>query len=403
MAKQRKPKNLKAVQAAKARKKRRNRRRKRAIVLAIEVIILLALSCTAFVMAKYDKFQRVEIDSDDIKINSGVKMEGYTTVALFGGDSREGQLEAGARTDTIIIAVMDHKNKQIRMASIYRDTLLQQENNTYNKANAAYSAGGPKAAINMLNKNLDLDIKDYVTVDFKAMSDVVDLLGGIKIQVTDTEAKMMNKYVRETARVSKKKAHKLKCGGVYTLDGPQAVTYARLRKLEGGDYKRTERQRLVIKKLYEKGIKTDVATMNKIIDKVFPQISTSFSLKDVLSLAATGISYKLGDSQGFPFEKTDGIMYPHAGDCVVALGLAENVEELHKFLYPEETKTVSSTVQTISNEISNLTNVVRPANLESETTKEEEQESNNNNKPVITNSTSGSGSNETGTTDGGTE
>ena len=341
MAKKRNQRNLKAVQAAKARKKRRNRRRRRAIVLAIEVIILLALSATAFVMAKYDKFQRVEINSDDIKINSGVKKEGYTTVALFGGDSREGELEAGTRTDTIIVVALDHKEGVIRMASIYRDTLLQQDDNTYNKANHAYFSGGPKAAINMLNKNLDLDIQDYATVDFKAMSDVVDMLGGIKIQVTDPEAKMLNKYVGETAKASKKKAHKLNGGGVYTLDGPQAVTYARLRKLEGGDYKRTERQRLVIKKLYKKGIKADIGTLNKIVDKIFPQVSTSFSLKEVLSLAASASSYKLGDSQGFPFEKTDGIIYRTAGDVVVPLGLAENVEELHKFLYPNETKTVS--------------------------------------------------------------
>ena len=129
MAKKRNQRNLKAVQAAKARKKRRNRRRRRAIVLAIEVIILLALSATAFVMAKYDKFQRVEINSDDIKINSGVKKEGYTTVALFGGDSREGELEAGTRTDTIIVVALDHKEGVIRMASIYRDTLLQQDDN----------------------------------------------------------------------------------------------------------------------------------------------------------------------------------------------------------------------------------------------------------------------------------
>ena len=113
---------LKAVQAAKARKKRRNRRKKRAMILIAEVIILLLLSGTAYVMAKYDKFQRVDINSDDIKVNEGVKLEGYTTMALFGGDSREGQLEAGTHADTIIIAVMDQDKIEKRLASIYRDT-----------------------------------------------------------------------------------------------------------------------------------------------------------------------------------------------------------------------------------------------------------------------------------------
>ena len=146
------------------------------------------------------------------------------------------------------------------------------------------------------------------------------------------------------------------------------------------------------------------------MDKIFPQVSTSFSLKDVLSLAASASSYKLGDSQGFPFEKTDGIIYRNAGDVVVPLGLAENVEELHKFLYPNETKTVSSTVQMISTEISNLTNVVRPANMntEEETNTDNNSNINNNNnsnKPVITNSTSDSGKSKSNnnTTGGGTE
>ena len=134
-------------------------------------------------MAKYDKFQFVNINKDDIEVNEGIMLEGYTTIALFGGDSREGQLEEGTHADTIIVVAIDNESKDIRMASIYRDTLLKQMNDTYRKANNAYFVGGPEEAINMLNKNLDLDIEDYATVDFKAMSDVVDLMGGIEITV----------------------------------------------------------------------------------------------------------------------------------------------------------------------------------------------------------------------------
>ena len=314
-------KQLKAVQATKARKKRRNRRKKRAIILIVEIIILLMLSGTAYVMAKYDKFQKVEINSDDIKINEGVKMEGYTTMALFGGDSREGQLEAGTHADTIIIAVMDHDKKEIRMASVYRDTLLEQEDGSYNKANYAYFSGGPVDAINMLNKNLDLNIEDYATV-------------------------------------------------AYNLDGPQAVTYARLRKLEGGDYKRTERQRLVIQKIFEKAVKMDVGTLNKLVDTVFPQVSTSFTLKEIVNLGSAGITYKLSDSTGFPFDRDDSKRYKGTS-VVVAQGLAENVQQLHEFLYPgEETYVVSDTIQSISDDIMNTTGVVRPKELDEEPSEE---------------------------------
>lgn len=361
---------LKAVQAAKARKKRRNRRRKRAIILIVEIIILLMLSGTAYVMAKYDKFQKVDINSDDIKVNEGVKLEGYTTMALFGGDSREGQLEAGTHADTIIIAVMDHDKKEIRMASVYRDTLLEQEDGSYNKANYAYFSGGPVDAINMLNKNLDLNIEDYATVDFKAMADVVDLIGGIEIDVTDAEADMLNKYLGETAKVAQKEAHKLSGGGTYNLDGPQAVTYARLRKLEGGDYKRTERQRLVIQKIFEKAVKMDVGTLNKIVDTVFPQVSTSFTLKEIVNLGSAGITYELAESTGFPFDRDDSTRY-HGTSVVIAQGLAENVQELHEFLYPgEETYVVSDTIQSISDDIMNTTGVVRPKELDEEPSEE---------------------------------
>lgn len=382
-----KKRQLKAVQAAKARKKRRSRKRKRAVILALEIIILMLLMGTAYVMAKYDKFQTVSIDADDIEINAGAEKEGYTTYALFGGDSREGQLEAGTHADTIIIVSLDNKSKEIRMASIYRDTLLEQMDNTYNKANHAYFSGGPKEAINMLNKNLDLDIEDYATVDFKAMSDVVDLLGGIEINVTDAEAQMLNKYVGETARAADKEANTLSGGGVYNLDGPQAVTYARLRKLEGGDYKRTERQRLVIQKLFEKAIHTDLATLNEIVDTVFPQVSTSLTLPELIALASDAAKYKLGDNAGFPFDKTDGISYQNAGSVVVALGHAENVEQLHTFLYPDEEQTgVSETVQTISDTITYLTGVVRPAELDQSTTDGENGEEQSD-VPVFSNGT----------------
>lgn len=375
----RKTKSLKAVEAAKARKKRRSRRKRRIVLLGMEIIILMLLLGTAYVMAKYDKFQTVAIDADEIQINEGVKKEGYSTYVLFGGDSREGQLEAGTHADTIIIVSLDNTTKEIRMVSVYRDTLMEQMSMDYHKANQGYYRGGPVEAINMLNKNLDLAIEDYATVDFKAMSDVVDLLGGIEISVTDAEAQALNKYIKETARVAGKEAHTLSEGGTYTLDGPQAVTYARLRKLEGGDYKRTERQRVVIKALFNKIKKMDLATLNSIIDTVFPQVSTSLELKELIALAASASEYKLGDSAGFPFDKTDGT-FTSAGSVVVALGHAENVKQLHEFLYPNEEKEISATVQQISDNIVNLTGVVRPAELDAET----EEETGNAEVPVIT-------------------
>lgn len=359
-----KQRQLKAAKAARVRKKNRGKRKKRALILVLEVMILSLLLGTVYVMAKYNKFQKVTIEEEDIEINEGAKKEGYTTVALFGGDSREGELEEGTHADTMIVASIEHETGTIRMASIYRDTLMQQADGSYLKANNAYFAGGPTEAINVLNKNLDLDIEDYVTVDFKALVDTIDLLGGLEIEVSQEEAEMLNEYLRETAEVAGTEVNWLGGAGVYNMDGAQAVTYARLRKLEGGDFKRTERQRIVIQKMFEKGIKTNLATINEIIDTVFPQVSTNFTLPELISLAADVTKYELGESTGFPMDKTDA-MFGDAGSVVVAVGHVENVQQLHEILYPQETDyIVSGTVQFIADEIAYLTGIVRPENYE---------------------------------------
>lgn len=157
-----------------------------------------------------------------------------------------------------------------------------------------------------MNQNLDLDIEDYVTVDFKALTDTIDLLGGIDIDIKEEEIQPLNKYIKETAKVAGTEANLVSDAGEQHLDGAQAVTYARIRSTEGGDYTRTERQRLVIEKLFEKVIKTNLSTVNKIIDAVFPQVSTSFSLKELITLASGLTKYKLGGNTGFPIDKTDG-------------------------------------------------------------------------------------------------
>lgn len=348
---------LKEAKAEKAAKKRRARRRKRAFFMIMEFLILFVLLAVGYVMVKYGKIQLNAFGDGDIVFNDGVKQEGYTTIALFGGDSREGQLEAGTHADTIIVASIDNETKEIRLISIYRDTLVQEANGRLKKANNAYFQGGPQEAINMLNRNFDLDIEHYVTVDFKALADTIDLLGGIEMDVSAEEAVETNKYIVETAMVVDKEVHYVS-EGVQILDGVQAVTYARIRKNVGGDYARTERQRLVIQKVVEKAKQTDLVTINAIIDKVFPQISTSFSLGELIKLAAGVLQYELGETGGFPFEHADSSI-DGVGSVVVPLGVAENVEELHAFLYPKDEYTVSQTVIDIASEIEDASGYTR--------------------------------------------
>lgn len=352
-----KGRRLKDVKAERAAKKRRARRRRRVIVLFVELFILVILLGIGYVMTQYEKFQLNIFGKDDIHVNEGAVQEGYTTIALFGGDSREGELEAGTHADTMMVASIDNETKEVKVVSIYRDLITEQMDGEFEKANNAYFVGGPKEAVNMLNKNLDLDIENYVTVDFKALADTIDLLGGLEIDVTEAEAAEINRHIDETAMVAGKETEHISAG-LQTLDGVQSVTYARIRKHVGDDYKRTERQRLVVQKVAEKVKGTDLITIHEIINEVFPQVSTSFTLKELVSLAMGVAKYEIGGTSGFPFELTDGKV-SGIGSTVIPLGVVENVQELHTFLYPKDEYTVSETVQKIEKEIEYLSGYTR--------------------------------------------
>lgn len=316
------------------------------------VMLALAASGVVYVAAKLGKIDTKEIPQEDIIINAEAEEagEGFTNVALFGVDSREGDLAEGTRTDCIIVGSLNNKTKEIRMASVYRDTLLDIKDGELQKCNAAYSFGGPEQAINMLNKNLDLDIQKYVTVDFSVVAEVIDSLGGVEIDVKDEEVQYINEFIGETGAVAGKEVHYVEQGGVQNLDGVQATTYARIRSTAGGDFTRTERQRLVIEKMVDKLKSSNLATINDIIDKVLPSISTNFTTTEILSYAKDFAKYTLGDSTGFPIDKTTDTI-SGLGSIVIPVTLADNVQKLHEFLYGTADYTASSTVQNISGSI----------------------------------------------------
>lgn len=338
--------------------KRKKRRKRRVAVLVIELIILAVLGTAAFGMFKLDKLNHTVFNEDSI-LNNGVNQEGFKNIALFGTDNRVGET-SGVRSDCIIVASINTKTKEVKMLSVYRDTLLQQADGTYDKANSAYATGGAEAAINMLNKNLDLDITDYVTVNFLALADAVDLLGGIELDLTDEEVVHMNNYCVETSEITGKDYERIEpeVAGTYQLNGVQAVSYARIRYTAGGDFQRTSRQRLVIEKLVEKAKSADLGTINKVIDAVFPEVSTSFSSSEIIGLAADVFNYELGENSGFPFTPETPESIPgYTGSYVVAAGLADNVKQAHEFLFGDQDYEPTDVVQKISDELCYMTGI----------------------------------------------
>ena len=345
-------KSLKDVKAKQIAKRRKARRRKRVLFLFIEIVILFVLMLMAYGLIMYGKIDKTILNQEEIKVNEGVSQTGYTTIALFGGDSREGKLGAGTHTDTMMVASIDNKTKEVKIVSVYRDMLSRQMNGTMKKANNAYFVGGPEEAINMLNENLDLDIMYYVTVDFNIVTEAVDIMGGIDVELTEAEATELNNILIESKLVTGKEADNVTAGAQH-LNGVQALSYARMRYNVGGDYARTDRQRLVVEKMVEK-VKRNPLKINALIDEILPKVSTNFSGKEVMKLAVGLPRYKIGETSGYPFEKTDGYVNG-AGSVVIQLGHVENVEQLHAFLYPKAEYTPSETVKEIGQQIKRLT------------------------------------------------
>ena len=338
-------------------KKKTARKKKRFIIFGIEILLLVVLVAGFYVVRQLDRIQKPIVDPEQVHVNEDrpeetVKtMSGYTNIALFGLDTRTpGQLGKGNRSDTIIIASINNDTKEVRLVSVYRDTYLDLTNGKYNKCNHAYSFGGPEQAMTMLNKNLDLDIKYYISVDFAALTETVDLLGGINIDVDESEIGHLNNYIVETSKVTGVETQKLTQTGLQLLDGVQATSYCRIRYTAGDDFKRTERQREVIMELVNTAKKADIGEINDVINAVFPKVATNYTNEEILQMAPEMIGYDIVDTQGFPFDRAAGSV-SGKGSCVIPVNLAENVRQLHEYLFGNYSYTPSDEVQAISDKI----------------------------------------------------
>lgn len=310
----------------------------------------VAATGVVLVASKMTKIETTELDTDKLNIaeTSEEQETGYLNVALFGLDSREGDLGKGNRSDTMMIASLNKATGEVKLVSVYRDTLLELDDGSYNKANAAYAFGGPEGAISMINRNMDMDISKYVTVNFNALVDVIDALGGFDMTLTHDEVVHMNNYCVETSKVTGKDYEKIEPEeeGTYHLKGVQVVSYARIRYTGGGDFERTSRQRRVLALIAEKAQSASFSTLNKIIDKVFPQVSTNFTIAEMIAYAKDIAKYKLGDSMGFP-DNNSFDMLDVVGSVVIPETLTSNVEDVHKFLFGDDGYTISSNITDI--------------------------------------------------------
>ena len=342
------------------------------ILFAVEIIVLLLFISSLYVYgqlnSKLDKINQPVLDDSKIKVNQEVQdsidsqestLTGYTTYALFGIDHRDKNTALGGEnSDTIIIASVNNDTKDVKLVSVYRDTLLNLGNDTYSKANAAYAYGEAEQAITMLNTNLDLNISEYATVNFNALTTIIDDLGGLDMDMSYAEIVHMNNYCVETSEETGKDYTPIELPDRpddieavqyhYHLNGVQATSYCRIRYTASLDMGRTERQRRVIQMIVSKAKSAGLGKIFKIMDDVFPMVTTSMTKDEILQLLPTLIGYSVDDTTGFP---TSYKFSNVKGSIIVPTTLETNVIELHKFLYGDEAYTPSATVKANSEKI----------------------------------------------------
>ena len=338
---------------------RKKKRRRRIIAMIVaECLVLTAIFSYAYVSRLWNLMPRPNVNKENVEnpnipLESINKMQGYWMIAIFGVDSGTGTSSArGNSSDVNMIACINQDTGEIKLVSLYRDTYLKvSDKGTYRKFNYAYSEGGPEQALKMLNENLDLNITEYIIFNWKAVADGINILGGVDMEITKPEFKFINAFITETVEETGVGSHHLQSAGMNHLDGIQAVAYGRLRLMDS-DYQRVERQKKVIQAAFDKAKAAPYSVLNNILVVCLQEVMTNLDFADLTNVALNVTKYHIGETGGFPFERSEANMGKARGACIIPQTLESNVTQLHQFLFGDEEYEPTEAVKRISEKIS---------------------------------------------------
>ena len=296
------------------------------VILGITLSVLLIIVGGVYWYGShlFNKIEKVEIDTNDVGIKEEVqeKLSEYSdsviNIALFGIDAEEG---SAGRSDSIIIATIDTSHKKLKLTSIMRDSYVTIADRGQDKINHAYAFGGAQLAIKTLNENFDLNIEDFVAVNFTTMPKIIDKLGGVTIDITSEEVSHIPG---------------IDSAGTYTLTGEQALAYSRIRYASGGDYVRTDRQRTVLNKVFEKILATNVTQYPSLLSEILPMVKTSLDYSEILDLGNEVL--KMGvtnlEQERFPRDEyCEGKMI--SGIYYLTFYKEQTVQQLHDYIFDD--------------------------------------------------------------------
>ena len=304
-------------------KRRKKKKKKKSLGFKIFigflcVILAIAVVGGGYVIGLLNKMDNIELNKDNLGIVEDEFKEydnvnKIKNIALFGVDATDGKT---GRSDSIMIATLDPVHNKLKITSVMRDSYVSIDGHGQDKINHAYAYGGPELAIKTLNKNFGLNIEDFVSVNFSSLPTIINILGGIDIEITDSELQYINDYIDDINSMDGTDSPHISYAGVQHVDGTQALAYSRIRYTSGGDYERTQRHRTVLDALFNKLTNTSVASYNSLLNQVLPYVQTNLSAADILSLGTKvlGIGNNL-EQDRFPRDgycegaMIDGIYY----------------------------------------------------------------------------------------------
>lgn len=327
------------------------------LILFISIIVIIVsafITVNILLNKKLDKINYVTLPKEEVYVDDEVanNLTEYRNIALLGIDAREDTFSVGNRSDCIMIISINNSTGDVKIASVYRDTYLDINDRGLDKVNHAYSYGGPALALSTLNRNLDLNITEFVAVNFNTVRTAVDSVGGVTITLDAEEVKYINGYINGLNDQFGTSSSNITSPGTYNLDGVQALAYSRIRYTDGGDYKRTERMRDVLMLTFNKAKSMGVGELNNLADTILPHISTNISKKDIKDIIPKVTSYKVSKNFGWPYNVKG---YTEKAWYGVPVDLETNVKSLHKELFGQDNYEVSGTVKEISDKIVNKT------------------------------------------------
>lgn len=307
--------------------------RKIATYVLIPLVVLLGIGLGGYyyIQSKIYKPTKQQAIFDNEEDQAQVKAtedKGITNILLIGLDGRT--KDSDSRTDSMILATIDGENKRVKLASFMRDMYVPIPGHGQTRMNTAFFLGGPELLMKTMNQDFNTNVQYYVSIDFKAFQALVDKVGGVDVEVKEKELEQLNYYIKEA---NWHNPHYIKKAGYQHLDGQQALSYCRIRKVGNNDYERTERQRRVISVLITKMKNVSILKLPDLFTTLLPYIKTNMPTSKLMGLGYTVFSFGSinVDQMRVP---ADG-MYKGAiidGADVLVPDMAKNVALLDRFM-----------------------------------------------------------------------